>query len=312
MKKRKDRADRYEEIPQDQFEAYGEYSYTYQHQDHPQGENDVDGDFDGYMNEVPYGQAYIADGIAGVKERKRKEQKSMMIRLIVLLVCVGVGLLLLQESAFRLKTVFVVGNKVKTPQQITQASGLVQGRSIFTVTEEEVKRNLSRDHTIEFIRMQKEYPSTIYLYINERQSIAGFQWLGIQYTLDEQGMVMDESNDLIPPESLPMLKGLHVTNIQVGQQLELQNMRQMNAYQAIMSELHLQMYSDQILEINLSDPDNLYLMMVDGITVRLGGYEYPRAKIGALRTDMAYLRQLGKTTGILDVSIPEDAKYTPD
>ena len=28
--------------------------------------------------------------------------------------------------------------------------------------------------------------------------------------------------------------------------------------------------------------------------------------------DMAYLRQLGKTSGILDVSIPEDAKYMPE
>ena len=44
----------------------------------------------------------------------------------------------------------------------------------------------------------------------------------------------------------------------------------------------------------------------------LGDASYMQAKIGAVRTDMAYLRQLGKTSGILDVTIPEDAKYMPE
>ena len=50
----------------------------------------------------------------------------------------------------------------------------------------------------------------------------------------------------------------------------------------------------------------------EGVTVRLGEASYMQAKIGAVRTDMAYLRQLGKTSGILDVTIPEDAKYMPE
>jgi hypothetical protein len=34
-----------------------------------------------------------------------------------------------------------------------------------------------------------------------------------------------------------------------------------------------------------------------------------RAKIGAMRTDIAYLQQLGETSGVLDVTIPEDGKF---
>ena len=51
---------------------------------------------------------------------------------------------------------------------------------------------------------------------------------------------------------------------------------------------------------------------LEGVTVRLGDSRYMQAKIGAIRTDMAYLRQLGKTGGILDVTTPEDAKYMPE
>ena len=72
------------------------------------------------------------------------------------------------------------------------------------------------------------------------------------------------------------------------------------------------MYQSQISEINLSNPENIYLITVEGITVRLGNASYMQAKIGAVRTDMAYLRQLGKTSGILDVTTPEDAKYMPE
>ena len=53
-------------------------------------------------------------------------------------------------------------------------------------------------------------------------------------------------------------------------------------------------------------------MTAEGVTVRLGDANYMQAKIGAVRTDMAYLRQLGKTSGILDVTTPEDAKYMPE
>ena len=48
--------------------------------------------------------------------------------------------------------------------------------------EEDVAKALSQDHTIIFKGMQKEYPNTIYLYIEERKTVAAMQWLGILYT----------------------------------------------------------------------------------------------------------------------------------
>jgi len=109
-----------------------------------------------------------------------------------------------------------------------------------------------------------------------------------------------------------VVTGFQVTDVHVGQRLGVKNPRQLEAYQAIMSELQLQLYCNQISELNVSDPDNLYLMTVHRVTIRLGSAVHARAKIGAVRTDMACLIQLGKTGGILDVSTPEDAKYTPD
>ena len=96
-------------------------------------------------------------------------------------------------------------------------------------------------------------------------------------------------------------------------------MKQMEAYQTVMYELNQQIYADQVSEINLADPENIYLVTLEGVTARLGNAEWMEGKIGAVKTCMAYLRQLGKTDGVLDVADVTDlqtaeneAKYMPE
>ena len=247
-----------------------------------------------------------------VRRAQKRRRTHGFFKFLGLLTVLTIGLVVGQQTLFRLETVYVVGNEEKTPQEVVMASGLVRGRNMITIEEEDVAEALSKDHTIIFKGMQKEYPNTIYLYIEERKTVAAMQWLGILYTLDREGVVMKESTSSTPPAGMPVVTGFRVSNINVGQQLLVRSENQMEAYREIMEELELQMYQSQVAEINLADPSNIYLMTVEGVTVRLGDASYMQAKIGAVRTDMAYLRQLGKTSGILDVTIPEDAKYMPE
>lgn len=318
MRKRHGRAkhDVYAENSLDQFEAYGEYSYAYQHRGKKAEEEDdvLEGDGEEYeeaFEPLPEPQRHFRSNPMEPEVAKRRS-RSAFGRILFLLILALATLIILQGTVFRLQTVYVVGNQSKSPQYIAALSGLVKGLNIFSINEETVRARLSQDHTIELLSIQKDYPGTIYLYISERTAAVAMQWLGIQYTLDSQGLVLEENNTLVLPEGLPVVTGFQVTNIRVGRPLEVKNRVQMDAYRTIMAELTLQLYTNQISELNLSDPDNLYLVTVDGITVRMGSHEYARAKIGAMRTDMAYLRQLGKNSGYLDVSIPEDAKYTPE
>ena len=282
------------EIEREQFEAYGEYTYDYLHAQ------------DGEAGDA---QAPAQPSVQAVRRAQKRRRTHGFFKFLGLLTVLTIGLAVGQQTLFRLETVYVVGNVEKTPQEVVMASGLVRGRNMITIEEEDVAKALSQDHTIIFKGMQKEYPNTIYLYIEERKTVAAMQWLGILYTLDREGVVMEESTSTTPPAGMPVITGFRVSNINVGQQLMVRSEKQMDAYREIMEELELQMYQSQVAEINLADPGNIYLIMVEGVTVRLGDASYMQAKIGAVRTDMAYLRQLGKTSGILDVTIPEDAKY---
>lgn len=281
--------------PEDQyesFEAYGEYSYQYQI--------------------PPEQQAQNAAVTARVKRAHQKKRMHGFFKFLIVLAIVTVGIVVVQETVFRLETVYVIGNEQKTPQQVVTMSGLVRGRNMIGIEEEEVASSLAKDHTIIFKGMQKEYPNTIYLYIQERKTVAAMQWLGMLYTLDGEGIVMTEENSSVLPVGLPVVNGLLANSVIVGQKLTLRTKGQLEAYCKIMEELQLQLYADQVSEINLADPNNIYLVTVEGVTVRLGDAKYMQAKIGAVRTDMAYLRQLGKKGGILDVTTPEDAKYMPE
>lgn len=298
----------------EQYEAYGEYGYSY---DHPRdvrhtAARDESAEPPAAGPDLPEPTPEQRSAAISAAERAKNHSRVVTTRLIFVLAAMVLALILMQSFIFRLTTVYVVGNVAKTAQQVTAESGLVKGLNMFSITEDEVRENLSVDHNIILLGLQKEYPGTIYLYISEREAVASVQWLGLLYTLDDEGYVLDEQNSTAIPEGIPSVVGLQITSIHVGQKLEVRNQAQMQAYYSIVSELGLQYYRDQVTEINLSDTDDLFVQTVSGISVRLGTGDYMRAKIGAIRTDLPYLQQLGKTSGVLDVSTPEDAKYSPD
>lgn len=281
----------------DEFQAYGEYSYDYVHQ--PEGQEQP--------QQAPAGAA-----MAKAQKKRSRRKTEGFFKFLIVLTALTVALVIVQERFFRLQYVYVIGNEKKTSQQIAAVSGLVKGRNMLGIEEADIAKAMSKDHTIIFKGMQKEYPGVIYLYIEERNVTAAMQWLGVLYLLDDEGMVMEQRTDSTLPEGLPVVTGFKAGNIYVGQKLTLRSATQLEAYQTIIEELQLQLYTDQVSEINLSDPENIYLITREGVTVRLGDGSQMESKIGSVRTAMAYLRQLGSFSGVLDVTQPQSPTFMPE
>ncbi len=284
MSKRKDPNEQLSE----QLEAYGEYTYDQQ----------------------PAQSEAAAVRRAQKKHKRRRDQS--FFRFLLFLSVALVALILVMENYFTLEVIYVVGNEERTPEEIILRSGLVSGRNMLGIEESEVAASFAMDHTIVFKGMQKQYPNTIYIYVEERKTVASLQWLGMLYTLDPEGLVMEKKNSSTLPPGLPVVTGLNASNVTVGEQLVLKDQRQLVAYQRIMYELYQQQCASEFSEVSLNDPDNVFLVTVEGVTVRAGDTSNMRAKIGAVRTTMAYLRQIGKTGGILDVTTPQEPKYMPE
>lgn len=266
--------------------------------------------YEAYGEEMP--QPEVAAAVARAQKAHARKKNNGFIKFLVLLAIVAVGIVVFEKMVLRLETVYVIGNETKTPQQVVMASGLARGRNMLGIEEAEIAAAMASDHTLIFKGMQKEYPSTIYLYIEERKPVAAMQWLGLLYTLDAEGMVMTEENAATPPAGMPVVTGLISNAVQVGQMLHLRTPGQLEAYCEMMKELELQLYADQVSEINLADPESIYLVTVEGVTVRLGDASQMRAKIGAVNSAMAKLRQWGEIGGLLDVTSPITPKYKPE
>ena len=252
-----------------------------------------------------FGGFYTASGYPPVPEKRPNRS---LLRLVAFLVIISLSLVILQMIIFRLKTVYVIGNKQISAEHIVSLTGLAKGDNIFSVNEDKVRDQLDQDHWIILNHLYKQYPNEIYLFVDEREIVASMQWLGIEYTLDIDGMVMEEYSDMNYAGNVPTVHGFKVSNAAVGSFLSVSD-EQLVAYSSIVSELTIQRYAEHVVSINVSDVDSLTLFTTDGITVQLGNRDYMRAKIGAMRTDIAYLQQLGETSGVLDVTVPEDGKF---
>lgn len=255
--------------------------------------------------------AYAAEPFAGTGyfPPPTKPSNKTVFRLIASLALIFIVLILLQSVLFRLKTVYVIGASTRSAEEIAALSGLVKGESIVAVTEKRVRRNLESDHWVTLVHLYKQYPNEIFLVVDEREIAATMQWLGIEYTLDIDGMVLEEYSDMNFDGDLPIVYGFKVGNVSVGEILSVRSEAQLVAYSSIVSELTIQQYIDKVVSINVSDPDSLSLLTSSGITVQLGSSDKMRAKIGAMRTDIAYLHQVGESSGVLDVTKPEDGRF---
>lgn len=284
---------------EEQFQAYGEYSYTYQHEEH--------------TGNMAYAPQQPQTGANSARQKpKTRRSGSIFFRIFALLTLLTVGLVVVLQTVFRLEAVCVIGHKTHTARQVINASGLTYGQSIFSVRAEDVARQLEKDHTLIFKGLQVKHPNLVYLQVEERVPVALMQWLAVQYVLDKDGLVMEETTGTELIGTFPLVTGMRVSSAHKGHFLTVKSQTQLDAYSKLIVELGKQNYAGQITEIRLNNPENIYLITTEGISVRIGNADDLKRKVQAIRTTMSYLRGLGENAGVLDVCDPTDVKYRSD
>jgi cell division protein FtsQ len=243
-------------------------------------------------------------------KKSRPKGRGLWAVLCSIFVLVGVGIIL-HSTLFRLKRVQVIGSEYRTPQEVVTIAGIAQGDNILLLDEDKIRDNINKDRYLIFQNMQRDYPDGLIIQVYERIPRANIQTMGEQYTLDGEGMVLEQTQTLQLTEGLVAVTGLQITSSTMGRYITCQKEEQLVAYRKVMSELALQETISQISELNLADMDNLYLVSLDGFTVRLGNDGDMQAKIGAMRAVLDYLHQAGRVKGSIDVSAPINPTYIP-
>ncbi len=220
---------------------------------------------------------------------------------LVVLTSIVLGILLLQNAVFVVKTVIVDGVQRYTPEQVYALTGIKRGQSIFSLDKQVIATNLSSDHFLELAGMEIRYPDTVVLQVRERTPRAVVSSLGVLAMLDDGGRVLSTTNKLDTDVAIPFIMGVRVPTLTIGMPLSCEP-KQLEAIIAIMDELTLQGVTGTIDQINVADLENLHLIMASGMKVELGDVHDLEQKVGMMRATLSALQAEGFYAGELDVS----------
>ncbi|MEA4899396.1 MAG: FtsQ-type POTRA domain-containing protein [Christensenellaceae bacterium] len=225
------------------------------------------------------------------------------------------GLVFVLAAGFVVSRVFVVrrvavsGNERVGDQQIVELSGILPGRSIFTVDRAAVARAFEREGNVALTDVEVVWPDTVRLSVRERTRAAVVNHLGMSIAVDEAGVVIEVLRSL-PEGALPVVTGLSATGYQPGRQVRSSVPTQVDAMASVLGAARSQGLTELISELNVSDLDNLYLMTRAGMMVKLGDAASMDAKLMWMQSALNSLTAEGASSGTINVASGKDAIYS--
>ncbi len=260
---------------------------------------------------APGGQYFDADDASAGQGSGKPSGKKFLAAACVLLVLVSVAFIV-RDRFLSIRNLQVAGISRVPWQEVATAAGLDSHMTYFSLDEDKVAAGVNRHPWLVFESMEKLFPDTLILRVRERTPSASVSYLGISYIMAEDGVILEKTRDLSATAGLITVSGLAVKEIRVGSPPASAKASQIPACVSLLLELSEQGFSAQVKDIDLSEPDNLYLTTLDGFTVHLGEAADLRAKVGTARAVIGELKKRGYSSGVIESTRPGEATYRPD
>ena len=232
---------------------------------------------------------------------------------VILLLFLIATFLILRYGVYSVKEIRVIGNKAIPAEEIIRTSGIRQGDSIIMLDENTVRSRIQSDYRLRFTYMARELPGTVILSIREREPCCWISYCGILYVMDKNRMILYESEDPnSKPSELVEIKGLEVrSNTVVGQFVTLGNEAQQSIFKDLFQEMKVLKCTDRIADADISNTSSILLTTRDGFTVSMGDRTNIHAKLRSMLAVQDKLKEMGYTSGTINVSNLEEPLYYP-
>lgn len=253
-------------------------------------------------------QAYETENSYQYNARPSRRGLFTVIAVIVLLT---VAAFFVRDQFLRIKHVEIAGIQDISREEVIFLAGIDSSSTYFSLNENKIREGIDANRYLEFIAMEKVWPDTVILHLNERSRIVNVLYMGVQYVLSEDGMVLENSGSLALDNGCIKVTGMDVRDIRVGAKIVCQNPAQLEVMNGILVELDLQGIRADISELNLADLESIYLVTMDGYTANVGNAEEMRAKIGTVRAVADELRRRHLKGGLIEATVPGQASYRP-
>jgi cell division protein FtsQ len=136
----------------------------------------------------------------------------------VVVALLGAGLWVWRSPMFEITNIRVEGNERLSPDTIVNRANLF-GESMFTADLASAQSRVYGLQLISSVRMERRWPNTIVIVVEERQTWGTWEQDGITYTIDREGFVL---GTLPPPPGLPAIRSSAKGALRQGDRVDYQ------------------------------------------------------------------------------------------
>ncbi len=237
----------------------------------------------------------------------RRNSRPRHFLLLIAAVCALV--LIVRSRWFVVREIEVTGNSIRSSSEIAGLSGLSLGMNIFNVDQSAVERNFSVNRYVELLDVSIDLPDTVRLQIRERIPCAAVNCAGVILLIDKDGYILDRMTSLPPEGNIIVIGGMDIAVNSQSEVIESETAGQTALVKRLLDAVYAEQVTDLIAEMNVSNPENLYIVSQSGIQVLIGDEEDLPSKLIWMRAVLEELTKDGVMRGVLDVSSGKNAVY---
>ena len=213
---------------------------------------------------------------------------------------------------FRISDIQVKGNIHYTPEEIIRASAIEEGDNLFFFDRiAAISRALSKLPYIEDITVERRLPNKVIITVEESSALAYLELGEEQWTLDHRCKVLGKAAEGETEALIPVV-GIRPGTLMIGEQMETEdkNLEEVEYLASILDQIEARGLTDNITQIDFSDPDSPEFSYQDRYTVVLGQESGLEHKFGMFVTVLEKLK--AGDVGVINVSDGKTAHFSPN
>jgi cell division protein FtsQ len=239
----------------------------------------------------------VGEAGRAVAGREKKVQRRLK-NTLLFFVFLWMLLTFVRSDFFSLEKIVTEGHVYLTEAEIRTALQVSEGENIWRIRPSLLEERVTSIPRVSSATVERRLPRTLVVSVREEETLILVPYREHLLEVGKDGQVLGSTRER-QVYSLPLLTGTGPVEISVGQTML--DGWQLAAVRAVMAAL--EEHGLHASELNLADPENMILIMMDGLVVWLGRGEYAE-KIWLLQQISRRLPE-EKQGGYLDLRVRE-------
>lgn len=230
------------------------------------------------------------------------------ISFVVIMACLAFGMTVF----FRVSDIEIIGNVQYSPNEIIQASGILDGDNLVLMNTLQIEEKIYDELVhIGEVSVERKFPNKVCIEVSESGTVAVIQSGSGFWLIDENCRLIDECNTIDAEKYINVI-GVAAVNPRIGEIVRVANedKAKLNYLIDFLRTIKYRDILQNVSSVNVSNPADAEFDYLAKFTVKLGTMENTDYKIGLLIESVNRLEE--NETGTFDLSIHREAHFTPN